>query len=470
VEDKLLGRLIVSYKDADGWRDNPNIDEKVDLYEDLSVQGKLLWYINEAVSVDLRYSMTDSEGGGSGFRATAINFNNTSGAVNACLACTNVDEATAVPGVPAPVAAAAADPNIYLPVQANRNGLDDREAYVVSAKIDWEASFGILTSVTSYDSLDAVTALDQFPYYPEVFLPGAQGLSAHTGQNRFHEGFSQEIRFTSNDDQRLRWIVGAYYAKTDLDTMISVNHDTDPTIPVVIQRGTAPLIGGTMPTRPWDVSFGGATGGAPTPNTNPGALSYTFDTFESEATAVFAQMNYDINDEFEFSFALRYDKDEREIKIKTAQEYLPVFSFPSPEEGEVRKADYDSLQPKLTLRWKPSDEMTFYGTVAEGFLSGGFNQSGVKAAVQTLADAGVPGMPNGVKDSWEQEDTRSFELGFKTSGLDGRLKFDIAAFYTEIDDAFNFVFVAPLVSQVIRNVDEAEVQGFETSLAFLVNE
>jgi iron complex outermembrane receptor protein len=185
---------------------------------------------------------------------------------------------------------------------------------------------------------------------------------------------------------------------------------------------------------------------------------------------VFAQINYDINDDIELSFALRYDQDEREIEIKTPQQYLPVFGFPSPEQGEARTEDYDSLQPKLTLRWKPADDMTIYGTVAEGFRSGGFNQSGVKLAIQTLADAGVPGMPNGVDDSWEQEDTRSFELGFKTSGLDGRLKFDIAAFYTEIDNAFNFVFVAPLVSQVIRNVDEAEVQGFETSLAFLVNE
>ncbi len=54
--------------------------------------------------------------------------------------------------------------------------------------------------------------------------------------------------------------------------------------------------------------------------------------------------------------------------------------------------------------------------------------------------------------------------------MGGRLKFDAAVFYTEIDDAFNFVFVAPVVSQVIRNVDKAEIKGFETSVAFLANE
>ena len=79
-------------------------------------------------------------------------------------------------------------------------------------------------------------------------------------------------------------------------------------------------------------------------------------------------------------------------------------------------------------------------------------------------------MPQGVEDSWKQEDTSSVEVGFKVSGLDSRLKFDAAAFYTEIDDAFNFVFVAPIVSQVIRNVDEAEITGFEASVAFVAND
>ena len=467
AEDKLLGRLVVSYKDADGWRDNPNIEEKVDPYEDLSIQSKLLWLISDAVTADLRFAYTNAEARGSGFRVNAPNFNNTPGAVNTCSFCTDVDAAVPVPGVPAPVSPAIGDPNNFLaPPQGNRNGLDDREAWVASAKIDWDTDFGTVTSVTSLDSLDHITIGEQFPYYPDSFV---QGLRATFGQNRFHDSFSQEIRITSPDDQRLRWIVGAYYAKTDLDTMIAVNHDVDPDLPLVIQN-TDPNIGGNNPTRLWCQSFAGATGGAPCPNMNPTALSYSFDSFESTATAFFAQVNYDLTEEFELSFALRYDRDEREIRVNALQQYLPVFDFPSATEGEVRKANYDSVQPKLTLRWQPNDEMTIYGTLAQGFRSGGFNLSGVKAVVTALTEAGIPGMPQGVEDSWKQEDTSSVEIGLKTSGVGGRLKFDAAVFYTEIDDAFNFVFVAPVVSQVIRNVDKANIKGFETSVAFLANE
>jgi len=466
-EDKLLGRLVVSYKDADGWRENPNISEMVDPYEDLSVQGKLLWLISDNVTADLRFSYSDSESRGSGFRVNAPNFN-TGFFVSTCSQCIDIGT-TPVAGVPAPLANVVGDPNIYLPPQGNRNGLDDREAWVASAKIDWDTDIGTVTSVTAIDSLDHISIGEQFPYYPDSFI---QGLQATFGQNRFHDSFSQEFRITSASDQRLRWIVGAYFAKSELDTMISVNHDLDVDLPIQVQ-GTDPNIGGNNPTRLWDESFEGATGGpgvTPTPNTNPEALSYTFDTFESTATAVFAQVNFDVSDSVELSFALRYDRDEREIRINALQQYLPVFAFPSQTEGEVRKNDYDSTQPKLTLRWQPSDDLTVYGTLAQGFRSGGFNLSAVSTIVQALTDAGIPGMPQGVEDSWKQEDTSSIEIGFKTSGLDGRLKFDAAVFYTEVDDAFNFVFVAPIVSQVIRNVDEAEIKGFEASVAFLANE
>ena len=463
-ENNLLGRLVVSYKDADGWRENPNISEMVDPYEDLSVQGKVLWLASDDVTVDLRYAYSKGESRGSGFRVNAPNFN-TGFLVSTCSQCTD-EGTTPVPGVPAPLANVVGDPNIYLPPQGNRNGLDDREAWVFSAKIDWDTEIGTVTSVTAIDSLDHISVGEQFPYYPDSFI---QGLQATFGQNRFHDSFSQEFRITSASEQRLRWIVGAYFAKSELDTMISVNHDLDPDLPIQVQ-GTDPNIGGNNPTRPWDASFAGATGGAPTPNTNPAALSFNFDTFESTATAAFAQVNFDVSDSFELSFALRYDRDEREIRINTPQEFLPVFAFSSQTEGQVRKNDYDSVQPKLTLRWQPIDDLTLYGTVAQGFRSGGFNLSAVSTIVQALTDAGIAGMPQGVEDSWKQEDTRSIEFGLKASGLDGRLKFDAAAFYTEVDDAFNFVFVAPIVSQVIRNVDKAEIKGFEASIAFLANE
>ena len=199
----------------------------------------------------------------------------------------------------------------------------------------------------------------------------------------------------------------------------------------------------------------------------PAALAYNFDRNDNNAYAAFGQTNFDLNARVEVSFALRYDRDDRKLNIMAPQGFLPVFPFPSGREGDVREAAFDAWQPKATIRWKPADALAVYGVYAQGFRSGGFNLSGVAAGVAALRSAGVPGMPEGVRDSWNQEDTRGVEFGFKSNLLGGAAKFNASAFYTRIDDAFTFFFVAPFNAQIIRNIDEAKSAGFEADVSWL---
>jgi iron complex outermembrane receptor protein len=43
-------------------------------------------------------------------------------------------------------------------------------------------------------------------------------------------------------------------------------------------------------------------------------------------------------------------------------------------------------------------------------------------------------------------------------------------FYTEVDNAFTFVFVAPFTAQTTRNIREAEIRGAEASIAWLATD
>jgi iron complex outermembrane receptor protein len=494
--DAVRGRLVVGYQDADGWHENVATGEEADPYENFTLAGKLLWDASDAVSVDLRLARTDTESTGSQFISNAPSF------VTGFPGNANYPgngTAPLVPGLPASIQQLIGDPNnTSVRHQGNEPGLDDRETTVFTAKVDWDTSFGTLTSLTSFDELDHVTAAEQFAYYPFVEVAGAPGAGTHPagvvvpafaaslaafgtgqnltfGQNRFHDAVSQELRFTSPEDRRVRWIAGGYYVQTDLDVMISINNDFG--MGHVAQR-TAPNIGGINPTVTWSQRFlaplipvvGFPAAQALNPNTNPGALAYNFDRNDNTAYALFGQLEYDLSDELELSFALRYDRDERQLTIMAPDQLLPVFPFPSGRFGDVREEEFDSVQPKVTASWRPSEDWTFYATYAEGFRSGGFNLSGVSAGVGTLIAAGVPGLPLGVRDSFDQEDTKGIELGFKSALADGSLRFDTALFYTEVDNAFTFVFVAPFTAQTTRNIKEAEILGAEASVAWFATD
>jgi iron complex outermembrane recepter protein len=495
--DAVRGRVVVGYKDAEGWRDNVATGVKADPYEDLTVAGKLLWDLSASTTLDLRLTYSDTESTGSQFISNAPNFV-TGFPGNAHYPGNGT--APPLPGLPTSITALIGDPNnTSIKHQGNEPGMDDREAINLSAKVDWDTDAGTLTSITSFDRLDHVTAAEQFAYYPFVQVAGAPaprhpasvlvpafaqtlddpgtGQNLTFGQNRFHDAWSQELRITSPDDRPLRWIGGVYFAQTDLDVMIAINNDFG--LGFQEQR-TAPNIGGINPTATWTQRFiaplipipsiGLAGALALNPNTNPNALAYNFDSNHNTAYAVFGQLNYDLSDRLELSAALRYDRDERELTIMAPDQFLPVFPFPSGREGDVRRAEFDSVQPKLTLSWRPNDDWTVYGTYAEGFRSGGFNLSGVAVGVATLVGAGVPGLPQGVRDSYDQEDTEGFEIGFKTNLLGGALRWDAAVFDTEVENGFTFVFVAPFGAQTTRNIRAADVSGVETSVAWLATE
>jgi iron complex outermembrane receptor protein len=516
VPNRLLGRAALSIKDADGWRENITLHQKADPYADRSFRGRLLWLPSPSVSGDFRFSYSNTEAFQSQFVSNAPNFVEpppVGGAPGAAANFGGRSNGTAevVPGVPASIATLVGDPNnTSVQMQGNIPGVDDRDVTTIAGKFDVRTRLGTFTSITSFDKLDLIGTLETFPYFPflqstadptagtrddALVLPPAlynpiATINATTGQNRFHDAWSQEVRLTSPDNQRLRWILGGYFVATDLDVMISVNRDLGGGD--VVQE-TDPNIGGVNPTAPWNERFNAAVApvfvanpgaippscfGGPlppqvcaanlaNPNQNPAALSYNFDRNDNQAYAGFGQANFDLNERVEVTLALRYDRDSRQLNIMTPQQYLPVFPFPSGREGDVREDVFDAWQPKATVRWKPTDRVAVYGTYAQGFRSGGFNLSGVAAGVAALRSAGVPGMPDGVRDSWDQEDTRGFEFGFKSSFLGGAASFNTSAFYTDIDGAFTFFFVAPFNAQIIRNIDKARSGGFEADVSWL---
>ncbi|MDE0368073.1 MAG: TonB-dependent receptor [Gammaproteobacteria bacterium] len=406
---KAWYRIAASWSDRDGYLENVNLGGHVDPLEDKSIQLRLDWLLSDAWTADLRFYASNTEGGSLNYNWQAYDY--------------ELDAFTFAPGDAN---------NTDLIYEQNNRGENDRDILEAAIKLEREASWGTLTSITSFNRLEEWYGSDQAPYsesltqYP--FGPGIP-FDGIAQQYWDVDAFSQELRLTSRSDQPLRWLLGAYYVGSDRFISSPVVDDTGTGIVRVERR--------------------------PTGAREPATFSFLADDNDNTAFAVFGQLNYDVTDSFEASVALRYDEDER---IQTTS---PFHTGGPP--NERRGETFDKLQPKVSLRYSFSESANLFASYSEGFRSGQFNQSGTAAAAIA---AGV----NGVFDVVGQEETRAFEVGFKGRMMDGLASLNVSLFTTDVDGQQYFLFFAPTSSQVLAGIDRVDLVGGEIELSAAVAE
>ena len=410
LSDTLKYRLSGSYVDTDGYIDNPFLDEEADPYKDVSGRLKLLWEPSEAFSADLRLTT-------SALDTQALYFN---------------------------IAAEADDTS--LPVRVNNAGVNERDLFTFSLKLEWDGDYGSFTSITAYDDLEELLTGDQFSFLPREesflnvetsgfgnfirFLTGDAVVDLSQTQFLDTDSWSQEFRFVSPAERRFRWILGTYGIATD--RFISTGNQIDR------GNGVFPVFRTPRPSVFVDPAD---------PSPQLGLLADGQDNF---AWAVFGEMAYDLSDAFEASFSLRYDEDTRENTTLTEPphgDFTGIEIVP----GTVREETWSDLQPKVTLRYRPNEDVTFYGGYSRGFRSGGFNQSGVGEAVPEP----------GIEDIFDEQTADTYEVGVKSVFGGGRIFTSLSAFYTDFEGAYFFFFDPGTSTQNLGSIPEAEYLGFE---------
>jgi iron complex outermembrane recepter protein len=293
IPDKLLFRVSGEYKTADGQINNSYLNEKVDFYTSKDVRAKLLWLASDAITVDGRYAHTDNTGG-----ATYD---------------------VAIPNT-------ATDPTNVQNIDPHADILGNSQLRSDDAtiKADWKLSPGTLTWITGFTKLNE-TYYGSLGFCNPIDCPGGFfGLgSLDQHQDLEVRLLSHELRFTSNSNQPLRYIVGAYYLDTHRD-LLTVAHALDlPGAPAIVDSNEHNI---------------------------------------NTAYAGFGQLDWDFTSLTTLSVSGRYDKDDRnQTDVAT---------------GHERSASYDSFQPKVTLSQKFDVNQLGYLTYSTGFRSGGFNGIG----------------------------------------------------------------------------------------------
>ncbi|MEQ5787930.1 TonB-dependent receptor [Erythrobacter sp. NFXS35] len=401
VAENAFFRVAGSYYNTDGFIPNTFLGEDADPVEDYSLRANLLVEATDRLTIDVRGSINR-------LRTQGLYYN------------------------------IVADVNDIAPVRVNNPGQNDRDINNVSLKVEYEGDNAVFTSISSYDTLEEVLTGDAFDFLPiensfffnlfeGIFGPG-NGFDLNQSQFLDVEAFSQEVRLASpSDGGPFNWMVGGYLI--DTQRFISTGNMID------TGNGVFPVFR--------------------TPSTNPLNPQFSFlsDGQDNFAWALFANAGYELSPEFRVDASLRYDRDKRRQTTLTPQGFLPVVpGVPTAQSGEVRTAIFDDWQPKLTLTYEPSPDLTIYGGYSRGFRSGGFNQTGVGAE---SVNAGIVG----VGDIFEAETADTFEVGAKAQI--GPVRLAGAAYTTLSKNSYFFVFLAQSSTQNLGNIPETRINGFE---------
>jgi iron complex outermembrane receptor protein len=436
--DKLSYRASASFSDTDGFLENEYLNTKADPYRDTSARVRLNWTPTDKVAADFRYAHSEID-------TTALYFviNNDFGF-------------TSVNGISTPVPNDVNDTSV--PIRVNNPGEGIKDMDEVSMKWDFElASGGTLTSITAADDLNEILTGDAFDFRPigqsfnELILgpfvinPISQfftadelrGYNSDWNQSQYLEVStkSQEIRYTSPDDGPVRWVAGAYFLQTDRFIGTGNMVDTGSGVSRVYK------VPRTTDGFPFDFTI-------PNPQ-----VTYLSDSQDNFAWAAFGQLSFDISDNWDATFSIRYDEDTREQTTETPPGFIPPALASDLVTGQKREETWDATQPKFTLRWRPNDTTMVYGDLSRGFRSGGFNQSGV-------ALAGVAGVFN----TFDEQVADTFEIGWKGQFADGRVNTSLAYYMTDLSGAYYFIFLVDSSTQNLGSLDEVEYSGLEFEL------
>ncbi|HEV2079719.1 MAG TPA: TonB-dependent receptor [Allosphingosinicella sp.] len=175
----------------------------------------------------------------------------------------------------------------------------------------------------------------------------------------------------------------------------------------------------------------------------PGFTASTFGDVDTKTWAVFADLTYDLTEQFSVSLGGRYTNDERDatvIRRNLRGGASPALGGQGVQLGALTsdfrgEKTFKEFTPRASLTFEPNDNNTFYASYSKGFKGGGFDPRGLSTVAPDLNGNGVR-EPDEIFDYFlfDPEKVDSYEVGYKASLLDRRLRFALAGFYADYKD------------------------------------
>ena len=263
-----------------------------------------------------------------------------------------------------------------------------------------------LTSITAYREYEFTILEDDDGSFVELLATGTLPEQSDT--------FSQELRLDWSGEH-FSWMLGASYFQED----ISVDGIAQSNL---------------------DVLFGPGSGGA------FDERSYSSGDYTSYS--IYADVTVELSERTTLIAGLRWSYDEKDFEL-----FVPPnpaigvnLLFGGVDPQAQLDEDWDSVQPRAVLQYRPAKDVMTYISAARGYKTGGFGSFELQP----------PFDPDYV---WY------YESGVKSSLADGTMQLNAAVFYYDYED----LLVTPQVGLALQttNASEASGQGAEVEMLWL---
>ena len=231
-----------------------------------------------------------------------------------------------------------------------------------------------------------------------------------TGWRSSQDTWSTELQLVSNTDGRVDWMLGLYYYEQTANW------------------NWLELVDGVFEVPHWD---------------NQG--DYLSDSF-----GAFGNATFHVNDDLRLLGGLRYAEDSKKQRDLLDWSVWP----PVPVPGSGSEGKWDKILWKAGVEYDLSDDMMTYFTASTGYRAGGINPVG-------------PAIP----PTYDPEEVLAWEIGLKSTLLDGAMTMNVAAYYNDFSDmqaqSFGFVTGSAAVFEFTENGGAVDVKGVEVEMNWI---
>jgi iron complex outermembrane receptor protein len=167
--------------------------------------------------------------------------------------------------------------------------------------------------------------------------------------------------------------------------------------------------------------------------------------------AAFGQVTYTIDPKWDLIAGLRYDVEHKkeEVEGQFQADGQPAMVTQA---DTSSTANFRAFTPKFTVAYHASDNNNLFATYSRGFRAGGISQLG--------SDPSQPPLY-----AYKPEYSDNYEVGSKNSFSDKRLRLNVSAFYTLVNNAQVPTLILPDAITITKNAGKLNSKGIEAELA-----